>query len=157
MCLCGTCTPPCSLPPSLYGKAPMNCHQAGPHPEANAHGLLASRQRQRCMAAKSQQVHMHRQGHPAERGRVAHQAQKEDVRGVSVTGRPWMLLNHWRSVSTSDTIAMGTRNMEHSCTHRAQGEDAVANPRELHGSGLGPEVACRPVVLHLAVGLVHRL
>ena len=42
-------------------------------------------------------------------------AQKELERSVSRTGRPWMLLNHCRSVSTSDTIAMGTRKMLHSC------------------------------------------
>ena len=45
------------------------------------------------------------------------QAQKDVVRGVSFTpGSPWMLLNHCRSVSTRDTMAMGTWNMLQSCT-----------------------------------------
>ena len=43
-------------------------------------------------------------------------AQKEVVRGVSVTpGSPWMLLNHCRSVSTRDTMAIGTWKMLQSC------------------------------------------
>lgn len=44
-------------------------------------------------------------------------AQKEVALLVSVTpGSPCALLNHCRSVSTKDTIAMGTRKMLHSCT-----------------------------------------
>ena len=43
-------------------------------------------------------------------------AQNDVVLGVSVTpGSPWMLLNHCRSVSTRDTMAIGTWKMLQSC------------------------------------------
>ena len=42
-------------------------------------------------------------------------AQKLERRSVSVAKRPQMDLNHWRSVSTRETIAMGTLKMVQSC------------------------------------------
>lgn len=43
------------------------------------------------------------------------QAQKLAVRVVSDTSRPTTLLNHWRSLSTSETIAIGTLKILHTC------------------------------------------
>lgn len=45
-----------------------------------------------------------------------HHAQKELLRSVSVTpGKPWLDLNHWRLLSTSETRQMGAlKIMQHS-------------------------------------------
>ena len=52
------------------------------------------------------------------------QAQKAALRSVDLTASPWMLLNHWRSLSTRLTMAMGRWKMEHSC--RAQPSEPLA-------------------------------
>lgn len=43
------------------------------------------------------------------------QEQKLEVRLVSDTSKPTTLLNHWRSDSTRDTMAMGTLKMLLTC------------------------------------------
>ena len=63
------------------------------------------------------------------------QAQKDVLRLVSLTGSPWMLLNHCRSVSTSDTIAMGTWKMLHSCARApARARQPQARPCWAHSA-----------------------
>ena len=49
------------------------------------------------------------------------QAQKLDARLVSLTDRPTMDLNHWRSFSTRLTMAMGVLKMEHTCRKQGHG------------------------------------
>ena len=50
-------------------------------------------------------------------------AQKLERRSVSVAERPQMDLNHWRSVSTRETMAMGTLKMVQSWKRFLKGKE----------------------------------
>ena len=61
------------------------------------------------------------------------QAQKAALRSVDLTASPWMLLNHWRSLSTRLTMAMGRWKIEHSCRAQTSGQLALRLCRKAAG------------------------
>ena len=74
------------------------------------------------------------------------QAQKAALRWVAFTAKPCTLLNHWRSLSTSDIMAIGSRKMEHSCKQsmlvckavdKVMAVDSKQTTHKLQGSNAG--------------------